>query len=65
MSTQPTYETQRIDHLGIVAGICQEISLIEQVDAQVKVSDRKVSCGRGIRSRFVHLDSSSFHLHGA
>jgi transposase len=139
MSAKPTYETQRIDHLGIVAGICQEISLVEKVDAQVKASDRKVSCGKGtqatilnalgfvgralylmpdylhnkpvdllidpyltaddfnddslgrclddlytagvtevfyqvashalqvygIRSRFVHLDSSSFHLHGA
>jgi transposase len=139
MSAKPIYETQRIDHLGIVAGICQEISLIEQIDAQVKASDRKVSCGQGtqamilnalgfvgralylmpdylhnkpvdllidpdltaadfnddtlgrclddlyaagvtevfyqvashalqvygIRSRFVHLDSSSFHLHGA
>jgi transposase len=139
MSAKPTYKTQRIDHLGIVAGICQEISLIEQIDAQVKTSDRKVSCGKGtqaiilnalgfvgralylmpdylhnkpidllidpdltaedfnddtlgrslddlyaagvtevfyqvashalqvygIRSRFVHLDSSSFHLHGA
>jgi transposase len=139
MSAKPTYETQRIDHLGIVAGICQEISLIETVDALVKTSDRKVSCGKGtqaiilnalgfvgralylmpdylhnkpvdllidpnltaddfnddtlgrclddlyaagvtevfyrvashalhiygIRSRFVHLDSSSFHLHGA
>jgi transposase len=139
MSAKPTYETQRIDHLGIVTGICQDISLIEKIDAQVKASDRKVSCGRGtqamilnalgfvgralylmpdylhnkpvdllidpnltaedfnddtlgrclddlytagvtevfyqvashalhvygIRSRFVHLDSSSFHLHGA
>jgi transposase len=139
MSAKPTYETQRIDHLGIVAGICQEISLIEKIDVQVKANDRKVSCGRctqamilnalgfvgralylmpdylhnkpidllidpdltaedfnddtlgrclddlytvgvtevfyqiashalhvyGIHSRFVHLDSSSFHLHGA
>lgn len=139
MSAKPTYETQRIDHLGIVAGICQEISLVETIDAQVKASERKVSCGQatqamilnalgfvgralylmpdylhnkpvdllidpdltaadfnddtlgrclddlyaagvtegfyqvaahalqvyGIRSRFVHLDSSSFHLHGA
>lgn len=139
MSAKPTYETQRIDHLGIVAGICQEICLIDQIDARVKASDRKVSCGQGtqamilnalgfvgralylmpdylhnkpvdllidpdltaedfnddtlgrclddlytagvtevyyqiashamqvygIRSRFVHLDSSSFHLHGA
>jgi len=139
MNAKPTYETQRIDHLGIVAGVCQEISLIGEIDAQVKTSDRKVSCGEGaqamilnalgfvgralylmpdylhnkpvdllidpdltaddfnddtlgrclddlyaagvtevfyqvashalqvygIRSRFVHLDSSSFHLHGA
>jgi transposase len=139
MSAKPTYETQRIDHLGIVTGICQEISLIEKVDAHVKANNRKVSCGKGtqamilnalgfvgralylmpdylhnkpvdllidpdltaddfnddtlgrclddlyaagvtevfyqvashalqvygIRSRFVHLDSSSFHLHGA
>ena len=54
MSAQPTSETQRIDHLGIVAGICQEISLIEQVDAQVKVSDRKVSCGRGIQAMILN-----------
>jgi transposase len=139
MSAKPTYQTQRIDHLGIVTGICQEIGLIEKIDAQVKSSNRKVSCGKGtqaivlnalgfvgralylmpdylhnkpvdllidpdltaddfnddtlgrclddlyaagvtevfyrvashalqvygIHSRFVHLDSSSFHLHGA
>jgi len=139
MSAEPNYETQRIDHLGIVAGVCQEISLIEQIDRQVKASERKVSCGKGtqamilnalgfvgralyltpdylhnkpvdlligpelcaadfnddaldrclddlyeagvtevfykvaahalqvygIQSKFVHLDSSSFHLHGA
>lgn len=139
MSAKPRYETQRIDHLGIVSGICQEISLTEKIDALVKTSERKVSCGKGtqaiilnalgfvgralylmpdylhnkpvdllidpeltaedfnddtlgrclddlyaagvtevfyqvashalqvygIGSRFVHLDSSSFHLHGA
>jgi len=139
MSAEQIYETQRIDHLGIVAGVCQEISLIEQIDEQVKTSERKVSCGKsaqamilnglgfvgralymtpdyfdnkpvdlligpglsaadfnddtlarclddlyeagvtevfykvathamqvyGIKSKYVHLDSSSFHLHGA
>ena len=25
------YETQRIDHLGIVSGVCREIELIEQI----------------------------------
>ena len=33
------YETQRIDHLGIVAGICQEIGLVEEIDRQVGASD--------------------------
>jgi transposase len=139
MSAKPGYETQRIDHLGIVAGVCQEIGLVETINGLVKTSDRKVSCGKGtqaiilnalgfvgralylmpdylhnkpvdllidpnltaedfnddtlgrclddlyaggvteifyrvasqalrrygIRSNFVHLDSSSFHLHGA
>jgi transposase len=50
MSTKPTYETQRIDHLGIVAGICQEINLIERIDTQVKSSGRKVSCGQGTQA---------------
>lgn len=139
MSAEQSYETQRIDHLGIVSGVCREISLIEQIDAQVKASGRKVSCGKatqalvlnalgfvgralylmpdymhnkpvdllidpaltaedfnddtldrclddlyeagvtevffkvathalqvyGLQPKFVHLDSSSFHLHGA
>ena len=50
MSAKPTYETQRIDYLGIVAGICQEISLTEKVDAQVKANDRKVSCGKATQA---------------
>lgn len=54
MSAEPTYETQRIDHLGIVTGICQEISLIEQVDGQVKVSERKVSCGEGTQAMILN-----------
>jgi transposase len=54
MSAKPSYETQRIDHLGIVAGICQEISLIEKIDAQVKASDRKVSCGKGTQTMILN-----------
>lgn len=44
------YETCRIDHLGIVAGICREIGLIEQVDQWVKGSERKVSCGQAVQA---------------
>jgi len=45
-----SYETRRIDHLGIVAGICREIGLIEQVDQFVKASERKVSCGQAVQT---------------
>src|SRR4030042_397223 len=49
MSGEPEYETQSIDHLGIVAGISREIGLVETVDAKVGHTDRKVSCGEGVR----------------
>jgi hypothetical protein len=54
MSAKPAYETQRIDHLGIVTGICQEISLIEKIDRQVKAGDRKVSCGQGTQAMILN-----------
>lgn len=45
MAEQTTYSTERLDHLGIVAGVCHEIELIEQVDRLVGEDDRKVSVG--------------------
>jgi transposase len=42
--------TQRIDHLGIVAGICQEIDLIGQIDRLVGDKGRKVSVGQAIQA---------------
>ena len=50
MSAKLTYETQRIDHLGIVTGIRQEISMIETVDALVKTSERIASYGKGAQA---------------
>jgi hypothetical protein len=32
MSAEVSYETKRIDHLGIVAGICDEVNLVRIVD---------------------------------
>ena len=54
MSATPTYETQRIDHLGIVAGICQEIGLIERIDSQMKTNGRKVSCGQATQAMILN-----------
>lgn len=48
MSAEPEYETQSIDHLGIVVGICREIGLVETIDEKVGQTDRKVSCGEAV-----------------
>lgn len=40
------FETQQLDHLGIVAGICREIDLVNLIDSSLPTpSKRKVSCG--------------------
>lgn len=44
------FETQRLDHLGIVAGISQEIGLIEAIDQQVGLVQRKISCGQAVQA---------------
>lgn len=49
--TQATYTTQRIDHLGIVAGVCRRIGLIEVIDGSlISPADRKVSCGQATQA---------------
>jgi transposase len=48
MGQQATYRTERLDHHGIVAGICQEIELVERVDTLVGEDDRKVSVGQAV-----------------
>ena len=50
MSTEQRFETKRIDHLGIIAGICHEIGLIEAIDQAVGPSERKVSCGAAVQA---------------
>ena len=50
MSTEQSFETKRIDHLGIVAGICHEIGLIESIDQAVGQSERKVSCRDAVQA---------------
>src|SRR5438270_538960 len=47
---EPQLSTQRLDHLGIVAGICQQIDLIEEIDRLAGRSERKVSVGQAIQA---------------
>lgn len=45
-----TYKTKRLDHLGIVAGICHEIGLIEEIDEAIGPTERQVSVGQAIQA---------------
>jgi transposase len=42
---QDGYEAERLDHLGIVAGVCREIGLAEWLDAQDPHSHERVGVG--------------------
>ena len=46
--TQSTFVTQSIDHLGIVAGICHQIGLVETIDTFIGQTNRKVSVGQAV-----------------
>jgi len=39
------FSTKRVDHLGIVAGICEQIELVQQIDAFIGPTERKVTVG--------------------
>ena len=52
--TQPTFATQRLDHLGIVAGICHRIDLIETIDTFVGQTRRKVSVGETVMAMILN-----------
>lgn len=50
MESGQRFETQRLDHLGIVAGISQEIGLIEAIDERIGLVQRKISCGQAVQA---------------
>lgn len=50
MDSATHYASQDLDHLGIVAGVCNLIGLIERVDAIVGETDRKVSVGEAVQA---------------
>jgi len=70
MDTQDI-QSQRLDHLGIVSGICTEIGLIESIDEQIGDTGRKVSVGQAVQamilnglgfvSRPLYLSPEFFH----
>jgi len=49
-----SYSTQVLDHLGIVAGVCHEIGLIEQIDRQVPKRNGPVSVGQAVQAMAIN-----------
>lgn len=49
-----TYRTERLDHLGIVAGICDEIDLVELIDRLVPAPRRQVTIGQAVRAMIIN-----------
>jgi hypothetical protein len=50
MENGQRFEIRRLDHLGIVAGISQQIGVIEVIDQQVGLVQRKISCGQAVQT---------------
>jgi transposase len=46
VSQEVGYQTERLDHLGIVAGVCQEAGIAEWLDKQAGEDRRSVSVGK-------------------
>jgi transposase len=46
VSQEVQYQTERLDHLGIVAGVCQEAGIAEWLDKQAGENRRSVSVGK-------------------
>ena len=46
MSQEVAYQIERLDHLGIVAGVCQEAGIAEWLDKQAGENRRSVSVGK-------------------
>jgi transposase len=45
VSQNVAYQTERLDHLGIVAGVCREVGIAEWLDVQAGEQRRSVSRG--------------------
>src|SRR5438552_10394717 len=48
MQADEQYRNERLDHLGIVAGVCREIGLVEWLDRQAGPKRNLVSIGTAI-----------------
>lgn len=58
--TAPSYGIKNLDHLGLVAGMCQELQLAEAIDAVIpKTNTHHVSHGQALVAMI--LNGLGFH----
>ncbi len=55
MQADEEYRTERLDHLGIVAGVCREIGLVEWLDREAGERRNLVSIGSTFQTRLLRL----------
>lgn len=48
------YESQQLDHMGIIAGMCREIDLIGQIDACIGQNERKLTVGQSVQAMIIN-----------
>ena len=60
------YKQKVIQHLGLVAGICNEIGIIETIDSEIIKPKRKVSVGQTVQSMILNalgFSGRAMYLH--
>ncbi len=63
MFQEVEYQTQRLDHLGLVAGVCQQAGIAQWLDIQVGENRRSVSVGQATVAMVLNgLGFSNRHL---
>lgn len=53
-------EAKQLNHLGIIAGVCKDIGLIDIINKLIKKDEREVSVGAAIQALI--LNATGFRL---
>jgi transposase len=55
MKTEVQIDVQDLDHLGIIAGIVDEIGIVEIIDKEIGTDEReKVSAGKVVKAMIIN-----------
>ena len=48
------YQSKRLDHLGLIAGVCDQIELVKRIDAFFPDQTRKVTIGEAVKAMILN-----------